>query len=484
MIAYIIIFILFLLAAQFRFVYFAHMFQLNAYHYDMHLNWLNKNYLRNLTVVAPKKAKKPFTFTARMKRLCATFNVLTLAVFAAAFFTNLIIFMAIILVYYMLIPYIMLLCNMANRPIEKAINRHYINDARRILAELPNLKIIGIAGSYGKTSVKHFLTELLSVKYETAMTPGNYNTTWGAVRTIRTVLKPTHEMFVCEMGHRRRGDLKEICDLVKPEVGILNTIGYEHLDTQGTIENIIATNFELIESLPQHGIGFINYDSHYIRDNEKNYHAPKNMVRYGIEEQREYYARSLRYSNEGTVFTVVAGDEVQEFKTDILGEHNVLNITAAIACAHKLGISLPELVPAVKRLKGVPHRLQLIKRGNLSIIDDAYNSNLIGAQSALKTLGGFRGFKVLITPGMIELGDMEAELNFEFGVSAAAVCDLVILIGKEQTKDIYRGLFSVNYPIENVVIQDNFNDGFAIVEAIAEKQQTVVLIENDLPDNY
>ena len=490
---YIIIFAVFLACAQLRYFYFAHMFQLNSYHHDMHWTWLKKNYLRNLTVIMPVKAKKAFAFTARMKRLCVTFNVLMLALFAAVFLKNtvpywLIIFPLALLFIYQMIPFVMLLCDILNKPIEKMVNNHYINDAKRILESLPNLRVIGVTGSYGKTTVKHFITELLKVKHEALCTPASYNTTLGVVRTIRESLKPTHEFFVCEMGARRRGDIKEICDLVRPEIGVLTTIGYEHLDTQGTIENIIHTNFELIESLPEHGIGVINFDNDYIRGNHESKQSPKIKVRYGIDGLWDYHAHSLRYSNEGTAFTIVAdmGDKQEsvEFRTDVLGEHNVLNITAAVACANMLGIPMADLVPAVKRLEGVPHRLQLVRRGNLSIIDDAYNSNPEGAKSALNVLDGFKGLKVLITPGMIELGDKEAQMNFEFGVAAAAVCDMVILIGRAQTKDIHRGLFSANFPVGKVVIKEQFLDGFAVVNELAEKQKVAVLLENDLPDNY
>jgi UDP-N-acetylmuramoyl-tripeptide--D-alanyl-D-alanine ligase len=368
------------------------------------------------------------------------------------------------------------------------VNNSLINDAKRILAAMPNLRVIGISGSYGKTSTKYFLTELLSVKYEAVMTPASYNTTMGVVRAIRHNIKPTHEVFVCEMGARRRGDIKEICDLVNPSMGILTSIGYAHLEMQGTIENCIDSEFELIEALPEDGVGFVYIDDEFIRDNEGRKKKPGTFVRYGMGSGCDYRAWGLRYTNDGTVFTVDGGyddiRESQEFRTDILGEHNVQNITAAVACAHRLGIPMADLVPAVRRLTSVPHRLQLIKRGNLLIIDDGYNSNLVGAKSALKVLDGFAGFRVLITPGMVELGEVEAEHNYGFGAAAADVCDLVILIGKEQTKDVHRGLFSRDYPLENVIIKPTFKEGFKIVEDVAAKRKVVVLIENDLPDNY
>jgi UDP-N-acetylmuramoyl-tripeptide--D-alanyl-D-alanine ligase len=284
------------------------------------------------------------------------------------------------------------------------------------------------------------------------------------------------------MGARRMGDIKEICDIVKPEIGILPSIGYQHLETMGSIENVIKTKFELIDSLPGDGLCFLNYDNGFITGREV---ANVSKTTYGIENDTDYRTSNIGFSGDGTTFTVTAPNgERQEYTTEILGKHNVSNITVAVAVAHKLGISLAELKPAVRRLKGVEHRLQLRRSGNLSIIDDSYNSNLEGAKSALECLSGFGGEKVLITPGMVELGDMQAEMNFAFGAAAADVCGLVVLIGRGRTADIRAGLVSKDYPEDKIVIKESFKEGFAVAEEMALTREVAVLIENDLPDNY
>ena len=155
---------------------------------------------------------------------------------------------------FIMMPFLVLLANLINRPVERAIDRYYINDAARILRQMPELKIIGVTGSYGKTSVKYFLSALLSVRYNVLYTPGNYNTTLGVVRTVREQMKPFHEIFVCEMGARETGDIKEICDLVHPEYGIITSIGPQHLQSFHTIDNIIATKFELADAVPPSGM--------------------------------------------------------------------------------------------------------------------------------------------------------------------------------------------------------------------------------------
>ena len=171
----------------------------------------------------------------------------------------------VLLVLFILQPFLVLLVNWINRPVEQAIDRHYVQDAARILRQMPELTVIGVTGSYGKTSVKYFLNTLLSSRYNVLQTPGNYNTTLGVVRTIREYMKPFHEIFICEMGAREIGDIKEICDLVHPDHGIITSVGPQHLQSIHTIENIIKTKFELADAVPSEGKVFLNYDNEYIR---------------------------------------------------------------------------------------------------------------------------------------------------------------------------------------------------------------------------
>ena len=138
------------------------------------------------------------------------------------------------------------------------MNRWYINDAKKIIKNCPDLLVIGITGSFGKTSVKYFLDELLSVKYNVLKTPGNFNTTLGVVKTIRSSLRATHDIFLCEMGAKNIGDIKEICDIVHPKMGIITSVGEMHLESFKSIENVRKTKFELADSLPENGKIFLN----------------------------------------------------------------------------------------------------------------------------------------------------------------------------------------------------------------------------------
>ncbi|MBQ2802587.1 MAG: UDP-N-acetylmuramoyl-tripeptide--D-alanyl-D-alanine ligase [Lachnospiraceae bacterium] len=438
-----------------------------------------------LFIYRPRKAKKKLVITARVKRLIATTAVISIVLFICVavwigdwWWGG---FAAAMLVA-ALGSYLVLLANLCNIPIEKAINNYYINDARRMLKECPDLKIIGITGSYGKTSVKYYLHTLLSAGFEVLMTPESYNTPMGVVKTIRGSLKATHEVFLCEMGARHVGDIKEICDIVDPQMGIITSLGYQHLETFHSLDNIVGTKKELFDALPQGGVRYINGDNEFVRK----YQLIQGAVTYGLLEDNDYRAYDLNYSEKGSTFKVKAPDgSVAEYTTKMLGEHNVVNITGAIAIAHDMGISLEKLKLPVRRLEGAPHRLQPIaKNSKLTIIDDAYNSNPNGTKVALKTLSMFEGVKVLVTPGMVELGSEEDKCNFEFGAEAGKVCDYIVLVGQKQTKSLEQGVRSTDFATEKLYVAENLQDALNYVYGIVSEQKLIVLLENDLPDNY
>lgn len=449
-------------------------------------------YLIFVTVLYfPRKAKKKLVFTPRVKRLLVTtvvlyvlWTVITVAVClhsdTAERFDWICCWLS-VMSGTAAAPFMVLLANLVNRPIEQGINRHYVNDARRMLQSCPDLKIIGITGSYGKTSVKYYLHTLLSAGFDVLMTPESYNTPMGVVKTIRGSLRATHQVFLCEMGARHVGDIKEICDIVNPGSGIITSLGYQHLETFHSLENIVHTKQELFNALPQGAPRYINGDNEFARQ----FGLTDGAVTYGLEKGNGYQAFDLQYSEKGSAFQVKAPDgSVAQFQTKLIGEHNVVNITGAIAVAHDMGIPLEKLKLPVRRLEGVPHRLQPIAKGNITIIDDAYNSNPNGTKMALKTLAMFEGVKVLVTPGMVELGSEENRYNFEFGVDAAAVCDYIVLVGRKQTESIQAGVHSADFSQENLYVAENLQDALHYVYNIITNQKLIVLLENDLPDNY
>ena len=441
--------------------------------------------MMTILVNKPRQAKKPLVYTMRVRRMLVTTAVLYMigmlvSLTAGEYWVRA--GECILLVLFLLQPFLILLVNWINRPVEQAIDRHYVSDAARILREMPDLTVIGVTGSYGKTSVKYFLNTLLSSKFNVLQTPGNYNTTLGVVRTIREQMKPFHEIFICELGAREVGDIKEICDLVHPDYGIITSIGPQHLQSFHTVENIIATKFELADAVPAEGKVFLNYDNSYIRGHK----IDKNVVSYGTAGAAiDYRAYDITVSPNGSTFKMKdAQGEEFEFHTRLVGNHNVQNIAGAIAVAHTLGIPMEKLRYPVKQLESVPHRLQLSRQGGRILLDDSYNSNKNGFMAALDTLAMFKELRILMTPGMVELGEKQYSENKEVGVYAADKCDYAVLVGREQTKPIQDGLLEAGFARSRMIVVDTLQEAFQMVNAIPDEKQKVVLIENDLPDNY
>lgn len=459
--------------------------------------WLVIACLMNLMTILvnkPRQAKKPLVYTARVKRMLINTGILYILAVGVSIWgsraygnpfwegSRAVTCAMVMTIFFVLLPVEVLLVNFLNRPIENGVNQYYIKDAAKILKQMPNLTIIGVTGSYGKTSVKYYLSKLLSAQFSVLHTPGNYNTTLGVVRTIREQMKSFHEIFICEMGAREVGDIKEICDLVHPKYGIITSIGPQHLQSFHSIENVIGTKFELADAVPAEGKVFLNYDNEYIR----NHKIEKQVVSYGVtEENTDYRAYDISVSKEGSVFKMkdCEGREF-EFRTRLVGNHNVQNIAGAIAVANTLGIPMEKLIYPVKQLESVPHRLQLVKQGNRTILDDSYNSNKNGFKAALDTLAMFEDLRILMTPGMVELGEKQYEENKEVGVYAANKCDYAVLVGKEQTRPIQDGLLEAGFSRNKMIVVDTLQEAFQMVNAIPGEKPKVILIENDLPDNY
>ncbi len=431
------------------------------------------------------KAKKPLVFTARVKRMTATAAVVAL-VFAVLMGLLLgksfIIAGALVTVFNVIAFLFAPAVNIINRPAESAVNRWYYNDAKKKISRMKNLKIVGVTGSYGKTSMKFILTKMLSEKYHTLMTPESYNTTMGVIRVIRSTLTPAHEIFVCEMGARYTGEIKEICDLVNPDYGIVTSIGPQHLETFGSLENIIKTKFELTDSLSDKTNAVVNISSTPICENK-----PENAIAYSFleEEGGDFYAEDVAYGASGASFTM-CGKGITPFKieTRLLGKHNIINVIGAAAMALKLGAEPRQIAYAARRLDPVPHRLEMKKQGGITIIDDAFNSNVEGAKSAVEVLGSFeKGKRMLITPGMVELGDMEERYNREFGREAAKNSDFIILVGEKQAAPIKQGILEQGFDEKNLYIAKDITDALIKMRETATTGWTV-LLENDLPDLY
>lgn len=481
MLYYCIFAVVVLLLWYFLWRWYMMMFQQNSYRPERFLKWLKANPLPRFS----RKTKVPFVLTARMKRLGAGCLLLSL-VFCALPLVKPSLLWPLPLLALVLTPFLLLLANLINSPLEKAINRHYIEDARRILARRGNLIVIGVTGSYGKTSTKNYLYRILSERYNVLMTPGNYNTLLGVVRTVREQLKPYHEVFIVEMGAKQRGDIKEICDLVHPRYGVVTAVGKMHLETFGSEENVLRTKFELLASLPADGMGFACAESVPVQKALSQEEFACRVVSYGIDAHRcDARAGNLDFSPEGTRFTLVDESGSEGYHTPLFGAGNVLDLCAAILLSRRLGIPEERIAIAVSKLQSVEHRLSVSRRGAFWVIDDAYNSNPDGSKMALELLRRFRlpegGKRVCVTPGYVELGAQQQSECRSLGRVAAKSCDILVIVNRYNREAILDGALEGGMSRDNILLADSLS---AVGGLLSLPSGSVILYENDLPDSF
>lgn len=432
------------------------------------------------------KYKKPLVFTSRALRLFSTgMTVILLAVSLVWYKCDIYWGAFAAIASAVLSPVVVSLSLMLLMPFEKLINRWYYNDARRILRRMPDLKVIGITGSYGKTSTKHYLYRILSEKFNVVMTPGSYNTTLGVVRTVRERLKPFHNVFIVEMGAKQPGDIAEICRLVKPSMGIITAVGEQHLESFKTIENVQRTKFELIDALPPDGTAILNNDFEYIAHRQVT--NVKNVFRYGSGcAAADFRITDVVYGRGETGFAIEGSESKSgRFTTKLAGIHNLSNILAGYIAGRQLGMTDDEMRYAISCIEQVEHRLSIKQApGGITIIDDAFNSNPHGSKMALDVLASFTdGQRIVVTPGIVELGPKQYEYNRRFGVQIASSCDIAIVVGVYNREAILGGLAEGGFADNRIYAVKDFAEASRKVREIV-KSGDVVLYENDLPDTY
>ena len=306
----------------------------------------------------------------------------------------------------------------------------------------------------------------------------------GVIRTIREYLKPYNEVFIVEMGAKQPGDIKEICDLVHPSAGIVTAVGEQHLESFRTIENVQRTKFELVDALPSDGLAVVNNDFPYSANRKVD---NVECLRYGVSnpDGTDYTATDITYSPSGTSFTLrCPGGENHNFHTRLVGECNVSNLLAAIIVAIKLGVPAEKIRYAVEKIEQVEHRLNMKRTpGGVTIIDDAFNSNPTGSAMALDVLASMKGGRrIVVTPGMVELGDRQEELNGQFGKKISRSADIAIIVNAYNREAITEGIRKGAGSVE-VHTVDTFSDAQRLLATILRSGDTI-LYENDLPDTF
>lgn len=383
-------------------------------------------------------------------------------------------------------PELLFAANRAIEPVQRFDNRRFVQRARGRLADVDPL-VVGITGSFGKTTTKACVDAVAELRGPSYATPASFNSYLGVVRAVNEGLTSRHRTFIAEMGAYRPGDIAELCELVNPSVGVLTAIGPAHLERFGSLDAIERAKGELAESLPADGVYVTTADDERcVRTTER---TEARVILFSASGAREadLGATDVSMAEGTTRFTVRRRDgEEAVVRSKLLGRHNVANLLAAAAVGEALGLPLDAVGRALARVTPPAHRLAPIlnRQAGIVVIDDAYNSNPVGAAAALEVLASHQAERrLLVTPGMVELGDREEAENERFGTQAAEVCDLVVLVGEERSRPIREGLEAAAFPASRIHVVGNSSEAQELL-ARTTKRGDVILFENDLPDLY
>ena len=364
------------------------------------------------------------------------------------------------------IPFV-LLANIVSKIYEVPHNKSFVKKARAKLSA-SKITVIGITGSYGKTSAKNVLAAILKEKFRVLATPRSHNTPMGIALSINGNNLSDYDIFIAEMGARNIGDIAELCEICPPDYSVITGICPQHLESFGSIENIVKAKAEILAYTKNEAV--IAADCYSLFDG------------YSCKKSRCGEITEAECSPAGCVFAVDLDGEKVTLKTRLLGRHNAENIALAAALAHKLGMSAEEIARAVEKLDFVEHRLQLIKSGGVNILDDGYNSNVKGAAAALEVLQTFEGRKIVVTPGIVELGVLEESENKLLGARLAGL-DLVILVGETLVLPVKQGYIEAGGDAEKLLLKPTLDAAQEALKGYIAAGDTVLFL-NDLPDAY
>ncbi len=426
-----------------------------------------------LEVKSPKKT--PLKVTKRIVRQIVFLPILYFGIsFAAIYFTKeYAIGYSLLAVISFLIPLCVTLSHILLLPIEKLINSYYFKKAAK--AARGNIIKIGITGSYGKTTAKNILAELLSKKYTVLSSPASHNTPMGLAKLINSGIDG-YDIIIAEMGARRKGEIKELCHLIPPDYGIITSAGPQHLETFGSLENIISTKLELAFEAKKFVV--LNSDDAKLMSAAANHKEFKSLYAGSVGADAAFSQPTI--NAEGTSFTLLIKDEKIEITTKLLARHIPELLTMCALHAYKLGVSMQEIKEAAENIEPIPHRLQLIKTEQAIIIDDAYNSNPTGAKNAIEVLSKFEGTKVVITPGFIELGKRQEIENKILGENIAKTADYLLSVS---CPAIYDGALQAGMNEDNAFLVDSLDLAMEKFKTL-KITSPIILFLNDLPDIY
>lgn len=456
-----------------------YIYQILEYNLPSFLKWFLKHpFSRNLQ----KKHKLIFT-----KKTLFLVVLLLLWELGLAVYLSWLIIKVPLMSYFLLIlsqpftPIFLILVHITYYPFDTYFKSRVLAKAFRKVNKLPRLQVVAITGSYGKTSTKNILYTLLYKNYSVVKTPKSFNTPLGIAQTILEDIKETTEIFIAEIGAYKMGEIANLTKYLKPKIGIITAVTAQHLERFGSLKNIALTKFELVENLPEDAIPILNGENVWLKNLAKE--SKRKVVFYGRKSD-PFYVTRVKQDILGSSFILHTPKGKISIKLPLFGIHHVQNFLSASAAAITLGIDPKEVKQRAQFILPTPHRLEITRQGQLTIIDNTYNTNPESSQMSLKLLKDYPGEqKIVVTPGLVELGEREPEENRFFAKSIANVADKVIIIGEYAKAHLLKGLDNVNFPRKNVHIATSTYQGLNLMIKLA-KPNAVVLLENDLPDQY
>ncbi len=381
-------------------------------------------------------------------------------------------------------PWLLINANRLLWPLERRLQESFINDAKRILAEI-NPYVIGITGSYGKTGAKAALGDLLTQCVGATFWPKkSINTVLGITRAVREEMRGHHRFAVMEMGAYNIGSINKLCDLTPPKAALVTAVGIMHLERFGSPENVYVAKSELAHAVPIDGILVCNGDNPGARRMAKEYDKQTTLL-YGLDSSSGHldcYATDITFDDQGTSFVIHWKRKLYSGRTPLLGRPALSNALGAFTMTCALGAEPAFAAACLANLQPVDNRLVLDRKGSVGFLRDAYNSNPTGFEAALEVLGTLPATRrILMTPGMIELGDQQFEQNKRVAVIAAGVIDLAIIVGTVNREALLAGLNDGGFTVDKIITVDTRDEAFRIL-ASNQAGGDLVLIENDLGD--
>jgi len=400
-------------------------------------------------IIWNRSLDKPLVLTDRVKRFLGILLFTTFAIdglMVASSYENYGLFLPLLITY------------LISTQLEKIFFLRFKANAKKHLRTYKGMKTIAITASYGKTSIKNYLYQVLSKKYRVYQTPRSVNTLAGIVKDVNNDLPRGTEIYLVEAGARERGDIQEIVEFVEPQYAIIGSVGEQHIEYFKTLDNIIHTKMEVLKS-PRLVEGFV--------------HTSVPILKYNSITSFPQGLTIVKSDLNGIWFDIIINGKVEHFNAPVLGKFNAINLTAVILVAVRFGMTISEIKLALHKLKQVPHRLNLSKVSGKIILDDSFNGNIEGMLEAVQISSTYDGRKVIVTPGIVE-STMEA--NVKFAKEVEKVFDVIILTGSLNAKVMQKAITK-----KRVIM---LNNKFKMEDILVKETKIgdLILFANDAPN--